>query len=72
MQRYYSTQRPVTPGCYPRIDGNKVLNIQDFDIRLYCPEIGRSAWGYIEYESPIPEAEASAYELVKAIKNLSL
>ncbi len=70
MTRYYSTQRPVMPGGFPRIQGNEVLKIQNFDTRLYCPEVNRSAWGYIEYEAPLTQAQASSYELVEAIKYL--
>ncbi len=66
MVRYYSTQRPVMPGSYPKVEGNRVLEIQNFDTKTFCPEIGRSAWDYIEYAAPIPETIAYNYELVRA------
>ena len=54
--RYYSTQRPITPGSYPKSPFKEVLNIVNFDSRTYCEEIGQKAWGYIEYKMmPIPE-----------------
>lgn len=63
--KYYSTQRPVVPGSFPKPQGNKVLDIVNFDDRMAVPEIGgRPAWGYVEYEKPLsPELEKS-YELV--------
>ncbi|MFQ6829940.1 MAG: hypothetical protein ACLRSY_09750 [Acutalibacter sp.] len=42
--RYYSTQRPIGPGTFPRQGGTeKVVN---YDGPTYCEEIGREAWGY--------------------------
>lgn len=61
--RYYSTQRPVVPGSFPA--QAKVKEIHNFDQRTYCEEIGREAWGYIEYSQDITPQEAAAYELVK-------
>ncbi len=63
--RYYSTQRPVAPGTFPKPVGNKVLEIVNFDELKYCPESGRDCWGYIEYEKPLTEKEAVDYELVR-------
>lgn len=62
--RYYSTQRPVSPGCFPKPAGNKVLAIHNYDDRVLCEEIGRCAWGYVEYELPLDDKSAQAYELV--------
>lgn len=64
--RYYSTQRPLSLGTYPKPQGNKVLNIENFDERTYCEEIGREAWGYIEYELPVSEVLLKDFEMVKA------
>jgi len=66
--RYYSTQRPIGIGCYPKPVGNKVLNIENFDERKKVPEISRKAWGYIEYEYPVDGDQLRAYELVKPEK----
>lgn len=62
--RYFSTQRPVMPGSYPKPNGNSVKELRNFDERTYCDEIGREAWGYIEYEKPLAEAEANNYDLI--------
>ena len=62
--RYYSTQRPVTPGSFPNHPGNRVLEVHNFDSKSYCGEIGREAWGYIEYEKPLARYDCDSYELV--------
>ncbi len=61
--RYYSAHRPVTPGSFPKPEGNKVLNVTSFDDKTYCEELGREAWGYVEYERPLSEKEAQDWEL---------
>ena len=66
MKRYYSTQRPVGPGTYPKPKGNKVAAIWNFDDRTHVPEIDGKAWGFIEYEKPLTDREAEAYELEPA------
>lgn len=62
--RYYSTQRPVGPGTFPKPDGNKVVAIKSFAIKCHVQKINREAWGYIDYEQPLPTEEAASYELV--------
>ena len=61
--RYYSTQRPIGPGTIPQLKGNKVLEIHNYDQKTYCEEVGREAWGYIEYEKPLTRYDCSSYEL---------
>ena len=60
--RYYSTQRPVQPGGYPK--KKTVVDIQNFDQRLFCEAIGMDAWGYIDYSEALSEKEVADYELV--------
>ncbi len=62
--RYYSTQRPVMPGSYPKPEGNAVLETVSFDDKTYCEKLGREAWGYVEYERPLSEEEAQGWELI--------
>ena len=62
--RYYSTQRPVVPGSYP--SGNRVESIVNFEKKTFCEEIGREAWGYIDFAQPLPESEAQKWELTQA------
>ena len=64
--RYYSTQRPISLGTYPRPQGNKGLNIENVDERTYCEPIDREAWGYIEYEKLLNPKEIRDYELREA------
>lgn len=59
---YYSTQRPISLGTYPR--RGDVVSMQNFDNRTYCDAIGMNAWGYIEYSGTLSEKEMKEYELV--------
>lgn len=60
MFRYYSTQRPILPGGFPRsVD---VQKIENFDTKKFCEEIGREAWGYIEYREELSKKEMDDYE----------
>lgn len=63
--RYYSSQRPVSPGSFPKPVGNGVLEIVNFDRRTPCYDANCDAWGYIEYEKPLSKELARCYELVK-------
>lgn len=66
MFRYYSAERPVAPGSFPKPNDNKVKEIENFTDKKYCPEIERDAWGYIEYEKPLSAEDAEQYELIGA------
>lgn len=61
VYRYYSTQRPVSPGTFPNHD---VVDIHNFNSRVPCADIGRHAWGYIDYSVILDEKEAANYELL--------
>lgn len=63
MTRYYSKMRPVAPGTFPNAGA---VEIHNYDERTYIPECACEAWGYIEYDRELTDAEISAYELVKA------
>lgn len=60
--RYYSTQRPFGLGTFPRQDGTETIT-NFFGGKIFCEEIGREAWGFIEYREPISQKEAKDYEL---------
>ena len=69
VYRYYSTQRPVDIGTFPKPAGNTVVNIWNYDGRLPIEELGgRPAWGYIEYAQPVSDADLDNYELRKPVK----
>lgn len=69
MVRYYSTERPVSVGTYPKPASNHVLGIENFESKRICEEIGREAWGYIDYEHSltIDFENAEGYELVAVV-----
>ena len=60
--RYYSIMRPIGIGTYPT--GARVTNIVNFHQRMYVPEIGREAWGYIEFSHTLSKQNQIAYELL--------
>lgn len=62
--KYYSTQRPVAPGTFPKPQGNKVLEIKNFDRREYVPDIDRMAWGWLIYEKRLSYFDMVNHELV--------
>ncbi|NCC67574.1 MAG: hypothetical protein EOM14_05180 [Clostridia bacterium] len=63
MIRYYLTQRPPAPGTFP----GRPVNLKSFDSREYVEEIGRPAWGWVEYEWPLTIKETEDYELTRPI-----
>lgn len=60
--RYYSTQRPISPGTFPKGD-NKPVEIHNFDKRIPVENNTFLAWGYLEYPKPLSETQISDYEL---------
>lgn len=70
--KYYSTQRPLSPGSFPvhpsqegaEWNGILILSITNYPDRQLVPSIGRMAWGEIEYSAPIPARDADDYELI--------
>lgn len=62
--RYYSTQRPIVPGSIPNV--GTIENITNFDSRIYCEEIGRDAWGFVDYAEPLAQHQVKNYELTPA------
>ena len=61
--RYYSTQRPVDIGTYPKPPDNNVTDIVNFDHRIPVENEAFRAWGYVEYQKPLTEKQADDYEL---------
>lgn len=70
--KYYSTQRPLSPGTFPvhpsyggaEWNGILIRSITNYPDRQLVPSIGRMAWGEIEYSAPIPDRDADDYELI--------
>ena len=67
LYRYYSTQRPVSIGTYPKENGDPV-NIVNFDRREPVDGGKMQAWGYLEYSEPLTAKQQAAYELRPAEK----
>ena len=61
--RYYSTQRPVDIGTFPKPPDNKPVEIHNYDSRIPVEDGSMHAWGYLEYAKPLTEKEAGDYEL---------
>lgn len=66
LYRYYSTQRPVDIGTFPKPADNKPVEIHNYDKRQPVENGTMQAWGYLEYAKPLTEKEASDYELKPA------
>lgn len=65
--RYFSTQRPLTPGTFPKPSDNRVIAVENFDTcdgRMFCPAVSRLAYGYVDYEKPLTAEQSADYELV--------
>lgn len=61
--RYYSTQRPVLPGGYPKPIGNEPVEIVNYDSRQSVENGKLQAWGHLEYTLPLSPRERDDYEL---------
>lgn len=66
--KYYSILRPISLGTFPKYDNNKILEIVNFSEKVYCDEIERDAFGYIDYENSIETTDAYNYDLVRGIE----
>ena len=64
--RYYSTQRPVDIGTFPKPAGNAPVEIHNYDNRQPVEGGTMQAWGWLEYAKPLTEKEAGDYELKPA------
>lgn len=68
VYKYYSTQRPVDIGTFPKTEGGPA-RIVNFDGRN-AVEHGRfRAWGYLLYRAPLTEKQMGDYELRAAPGN---
>ena len=71
IYRYYSTQRPVDIGTYPKPPDNQPLSIVNYDDDRRRPVAdGRlMAWGELTYAKPLTEKQMEDYELKPAPGN---
>lgn len=59
---YYSTQRPIDIGTFPKPPGNAPTEICNFDERMPVEHGTFPAWGVLTYAKPLTEKEISDYE----------
>lgn len=69
--RYYSTLQPIAPGTYPiYYSHNRVVKIFVDYQKTFYKDISQEAWGYIDYQRPIPAEDAAAYGLMPPLNNI--
>ena len=61
--KYYSTQRPVDIGTFPKPAGNAPDEIVNYDKRVPVEGGAFLAWGHLTYTKPLTEKQAADYEL---------
>ena len=67
--RYYSTQRPVDLGTFPKPPGTVPVEIINFDERRMVEGGTIRAWGELAYLKPLTEKQMDDYELRPAPGN---
>jgi hypothetical protein len=66
--KYYSTQRPVDLGTYPKTKSGPVKFV-NFEKREQVENSTFKAWGYLAYDAPLTANQISNYELRAASDN---
>lgn len=69
--RYYSTQRPVDLGTFPKTEAGPE-HIENYDKRIPVENGRFEAWGHLDYSAPLTEKQAEDYELRAAFDNPDL
>ena len=59
--RYYSILRPFGLGTFPKKDGRETIT--NFNEPTFCEEIGKRAWGFIDYPEELTKDEIEEFEL---------
>lgn len=62
--RAYAIHRPIGPFTWPSEHRDKVVDIVNYDTLTFVPEIGRNAFGYIDFNDDVPMEDLDRYELV--------
>ena len=63
LYKYYSTQRPVDIGTFPKPPHNAPDEIVNYDQRIPVEGGAFVAWGHLTYTKPLTAQQASDYEL---------
>lgn len=69
LYKYYSTQRPVDIGTYPKPPHNAPDEIVNYDQRIPVEGGAFLAWGHLTYTKPLTERQTADYELRPAPDN---
>ena len=69
LYKYYSTQRPVDMGTFPKPPRNAPDEIVNYDQRIPVENGAFLAWGHLTYTRPLTKRQASDYELRPAPDN---
>ena len=69
LYKYYSTQRPVDIGTFPKPPRNAPDKIVNYDQRVPVENGSFLAWGHLTYTRPLTKRQASDYELRPAPDN---
>ena len=69
LYKYYSTQRPVDIGTFPKPSRNAPDEIVNYDQRVPVENGSFLAWGYLTYTRPLTKRQTSDYELRPAPDN---
>ena len=70
--KYYSTQRPIDLGTYPKSYFNRPIHMDIYPGRQQVPGEAFQAWGAILYAQPLTEQEIRDYELRPSRDNLDI
>lgn len=70
--KYYSTQRPVDIGTYPKSGENPMIGFTNYDSRIPVEGGAFRAWGELIYDKPLTEKEVADYELRPCPENPDL
>ena len=63
LYRYYSTQRPVDLGTYPKEPDNPLVGFLNYDDRISVEHGAYRAWGEVTYRAPLTTDQLIQYEL---------
>lgn len=69
LYKYYSTQRPVDIGTFPKPPHNAPDEIVNYNQRIPVEGGAFPAWGHLTYTRPLTEKQAVDYELRPAPDN---
>lgn len=67
--KYYSTQRPVSIGTFPKHTDSPPIRFENYNGRTWMECNTRLAWGELVYAKPLSDKELRDYELKPSRNN---